>query len=184
MIIELLNYIDAKTIAEIRNSVKPFLPKQKRGQFNRDGFTVNITENKELTELDNKINDIFINLQKDILEYKYRPAIKSSGSSDFEYHLYEAGDICRCHTDGEINLSSEKNYSLIRYASVVIHLNTINEGGELVFPNQNIKVKTEAGKVVIFPPYGFYEHYTTPSNEDREVLVTWFVYNGVNAVRI
>jgi predicted 2-oxoglutarate/Fe(II)-dependent dioxygenase YbiX len=183
MIIELPNYIDAETIAEIRNSVKPFLPKVKKHQFNRDGFTVNITQNKELTDLDNKINDIFSKLQNNILAHRYKPIIKSVGSTDFEYHLYEAGDICRCHSDGEICLPPEKNYSLIRYASVVVHLSTINEGGEFVFPNQNTKIKTEAGKVVIFPPYGFYEHYTTPSNENREILVTWFVYNGVNAIR-
>jgi hypothetical protein len=183
MIIELPNYIDAETIAEIRNSVKPFLPKVKQHQLNRDGFTVSITQNKELTDLDNKINDIFTKLQKNILAHRYKPVINTVGSTDFEYHLYEAGDICRCHSDGEFYVSQEKNYSLIRYASVVVHLNTINEGGEFVFPNQNTKIKTEAGKVVIFPPYGFYEHYTTPSNENREILVTWFVYNGVNAIR-
>ena len=183
MIIELPNYIDSETIAEISNSVKPFLPKSKQHTFNRDGFTVNITQNKELIKLDNKINNIFVVLQRDILEHRYRPAIKSSGSSDFEYHLYEAGDICRCHSDSELSRHPNENISLIRYASVIIHLNTVNEGGELVFPNQNTKIKTEAGKVVIFPPYGFYQHYTTPSNENREVVVTWFVYNGINVIK-
>ena len=119
-------------------------------------------------------------LQRDVLEYRYKAVIKSSGSSDFEYHLYKAGDICRCHADGEIVFNKEtSNTTLLRYASVIVHLNTVNEGGELVFPNQNTKIKTEAGKVVIFPPYGFYQHYTTPSNENREVVVTWFVYNGI-----
>ena len=183
MIIELPNYIDSETIAEISNLAKPFLPKSKQHTYNRDGYTVNITKNNELQELDGKINNIFLKLQRDIIAQRYKPAFRSSGSSDFEYHLYQPGDICRCHADGEVPMISEQNYSLIRYASVVVHLNTVHEGGELVFPNQNIKVKTEAGKVVIFPPYGFYEHYTTPSNESREVLVTWFVYNGINVVR-
>jgi predicted 2-oxoglutarate/Fe(II)-dependent dioxygenase YbiX len=184
MIIELPNYVDEQTIAEIRNSVKPFLPQSKHHAFNRDGYTVNITKNDELKELDQKINTIFVRLQNDILTQRYKPAVGNSGSSDFEYHLYQAGDICRCHSDSEIIITPERPSSLLRYASVVLHLNTMVEGGELVFPDQNQKIKTEAGKVVIFPPYGFYQHYTTPSNEDREVLVTWFVYNGINVIAV
>jgi hypothetical protein len=81
--------------------------------------------------------------------------------------------VCHTHSDGEAVSG------LLRYASVVMHLNTIEEGGELVFPNQNKSVKTEEGKVVIFPPYGMFEHYSTPADVAREVIVTWFVYNNV-----
>jgi hypothetical protein len=58
----------------------------------------------------------------------------------------------------------------------------VHEGGELIFPEQNKSIKTEEGKLVIFPPYGMYGHYTTPSNEPREVIVAWFVYDGINVV--
>ena len=39
--------------------------------------------------------------------------------------------------------------------------------------------KTVKGKVVIFPPYGMYGHYVTPSSTPREVIVSWFVYQGI-----
>jgi hypothetical protein len=180
MILELSNYIDLETVEEIKNNVRPFLTKNKHHAYNRDGYTLNITKTKELTELDAKIAGILRNLQQNVIRQRYKPR-NSSGSSDFEYHLYEPGDICRCHTDGEFNFGENRN-SLVRYASVVLHLNTVKEGGELVFPNQNKSIKTESGKVVVFPPYGMYEHYTTPSTESREVIVTWFVYNDINAV--
>jgi hypothetical protein len=77
----------------------------------------------------------------------------------------------------------QDNVTLLRYASVILHLNTVREGGELVFPEQNVKIQTEEGKLVVFPPYGMYGHYTTPSNETREVIVSWFVYNGINVVK-
>jgi hypothetical protein len=72
----------------------------------------------------------------------------------------------------------------LRYASVTLHLNTVHEGGELVFPAQNKKVKTEEGKIVIFPPYGMFGHYTTPSEEPREVVVTWFIYANMVVRRL
>jgi hypothetical protein len=93
-------------------------------------------------------------------------------------HIYNPNDICRYHVDGELH-DITKQQTLLRYASVVIHLNTVTEGGELVFPNQNKSIKTEEGKLVVFPPYGMYGHYTTPSNQVREVIVSWFVYDGL-----
>ena len=96
----------------------------------------------------------------------------------YEYHIYNPNDICRYHSDGELQDNS-KPHTLLRYASVVLHLNTVTEGGELVFPNQNKSIKTEEGKLVIFPPYGMFAHYTTPSNQKREVLVSWLVYDGL-----
>jgi len=59
----------------------------------------------------------------------------------------------------------------------------VHEGGELVFPVQNKKIKTEVGKIVVFPPYGMYQHYTTPSDEPREVIVSWFVYNNLTVCK-
>jgi hypothetical protein len=182
MIIELQNFVDKDIVEEIKDSVKLFLPKVKNHAYNRDGLSVNITQNEQLKNLDCKINEILSNLQSQILTQRYKP-IYESGSSDFEYHLYEAGDVCQLHADSEFSQVNSKS-SLIRYASVILHLNTVKNGGELIFPNQNKSIKTESGKIVIFPPYGMYQHYTTPSIENREVIVTWFVYKNINAIQI
>jgi predicted 2-oxoglutarate/Fe(II)-dependent dioxygenase YbiX len=179
MIIELPGYIDLDTVAEIREAVKPLLPKTKTHVYNRDGYTVNISEQPSLKELDNKLAGIFRKLQDDVVAHRYKPQY-ASGDSGYEYHIYEPGDVCHIHCDGEI--TRRTNGGLLRYASVVIHLSTLEDGGELVFPTQNTSVKTEAGKVVIFPPYGMFQHYTTPSTQPREVIVTWFVYNGITVI--
>jgi hypothetical protein len=183
LFIELPNYVDKEFIKEIRESVKPFIPKTKHHTYNRDGYTVNISKNPELKLLDNKINNIFTNLQAEVVFHRYRPKFLS-GSSSFEYHLYEAGDICNVHSDNEINFEKNSSSSLIRYASVILHLNTVEEGGELIFPNQNKSIKTEEGKIVVFPPYSMFTHYTTPAKVNREIIVTWFVYSGVNATKV
>ena len=183
MVIELPNYVDSETIRTVKESVAPFLLSDKSYGYNRDGITVNISNIPELKEVDNKLANIFDNVQKNILANRYKPQF-NSGDSGYEYHLYGPNEICHVHADGEFSISAAtSNTGLLRYASVVLHLNTVKNGGELVFPAQNQKVKTEAGKIVIFPPYGMFQHYTTPSEEPREVIVTWFVYQGITVHR-
>jgi len=179
LILEFPNYLDSETTKEIRDAVKPFISCKKETAYNRDGNTVNITNTPELKKLDDKLHKIFVKAQKDIIQQRYKPTF-SSADSGYEYHIYHPKDICHFHSDGEF---ASNGNTLLRYASVILHLNTVHEGGELVFPEQDIKIKTEEGKLVIFPPYGMYGHYTTPSNEPREVLVTWFVYDGINVVK-
>lgn len=180
MILEFPNYLNAETVKEIRDAVKPFVSSKKETTNNRDGNTIYITKLPELKDLDNKLHKIFIEVQSNILKHRYKPTY-ASADSGYEYHLYNPNDICHYHWDGE--LTDGNNKTLLRYASIILHLNTVHEGGELVFPNQNKSIKTEEGKLVIFPPYGMYGHYTTPSNEPREVIVTWFVYDGINVVK-
>ena len=183
MIIELPDYIDENTIISINEQIRPHLPQSKKNSYNREGRTINISEEEKLKDLDVQLHDIFSKIQTNVIASRYKPAF-SSGDTGYEYHLYDPQDICHVHGDGEATFDKEtSNSTLLRYASIILHLNTVHEGGELVFPTQNKKIKTELGKVVIFPPYNMYQHYTTPSNEPREVIVSWFVYQGITIHR-
>ena len=186
MILEFPNYLDVETTKEIRDAVKPFVSHKKETAYawrgrNRDGNTVFITNTPELKDLDNKLHKIFTEAQQSIISHRYKPKM-ASADSGYEYHLYNPNDICHYHADGELS-NPQSDKTLLRYASVILHLNTVHNGGELIFPEQNKNIKTEEGKLVIFPPYGMYGHYTTPSNEPREIIATWFVYSGINIVK-
>jgi len=179
VIIELPGYVDKETTKRIRELASSYL--ENNGEYKygtyRDGKSVFITslaqQYPELKEIDDILHGVFNEVQESLLTRRYKPRAYGSGDSGYEYHRYAPGDVAHPHADGEIQ------DGLLRYASVVIHLNTIEKGGELVFPNQNKSVKTEEGKVVIFPPYGMFEHYSTPADVAREVIVAWFVYNDV-----
>jgi hypothetical protein len=180
MILELNNYVSLKDIKAIQKAVKPFIAKKcKYYTYNRDGSTIVFDTVPELQKTDELLRNIFTKLQKDVIAPRYNPASKS-GDTGYEYHLYKPGQICHHHVDGEFS-ETAKGHTIIRYASVVLHLNTVEQGGELIFPSQRKKVKTEAGKVVVFPPYGTHGHFTTPAKVNREVIVTWFAYTDVMA---
>lgn len=175
MILEYKKYVSDEFVEEIQQKVLPFICRSKETVYNRDGFSVHISQltssEQSLAELDQKLSLVFKDLSLNIISRRFKPQF-NSGDSGYEYHLYRPGDICHHHSDGEVV------DGLLRYATVILFL-TDNDDGELIFPSQNIEIKPEKGKVVIFPPYGIFSHYAKPSIKDREILMTWFVYDGV-----
>lgn len=174
MILEYKKYISEEVVDDIRQRVSLFVDKtNKKTAYNRDGITVNITKTPELNDLDSQLSSFFVAFSSDVVSKRYKPQYQSADSG-YEYHLYKPGDICHYHIDGEVD-SSE---GFLRYATVVLFL-TDNDDGELVFPSQNLEIKPEKGKIVVFPPYGCFGHYVKPSIKNREIIMTWFVYNGI-----
>jgi hypothetical protein len=179
MIIELDNYVNAEDLAYIREQIEPRITGYgEPNEYHRAGTTLTIAKISELTDLNSRLSNIFRNVKVRIRR-DYRPSYSGMGDSGYEFHRYQPGDICKPHGDSEI-VAGEPH---LRYASVVLHLNTVETGGELIFPTQDIRVKTKAGKIVVFPPYGMFNHYTTPSEEVRDVIVTWFTYDGLSVVK-
>jgi hypothetical protein len=178
MIIEIPRAITSEQCSFIKEAVTPFLFHSEQNTYNRDGKTVNITRTPDLHEVDKFLSKLFARVQENVVKQRFRPPPECmSGDSGYEYHLYGPNEVCHYHSDNEFHDGSQE--TMLRYASVTLHLNTVHKGGELVFPAQNKSVKTEEGKIVIFPPYGMFSHYTTPSEEPREVIVTWFVYQNI-----
>jgi hypothetical protein len=171
MIIELQNFVAKDQVKIIRDGVRPFLLEVQMPTYNRDGKTLLITKTPELKPIDDLIAPIMDKLQTGVVKQRFKPMF-NSGDSGYEYNLYEPGQVCHYHTDGEVG------QGFLRYATVILFL-TDNNDGELVFPSQNIEIKPEAGKVVVFPPHGTYGHYSKPSKTDREIVMTWFTYVGI-----
>ena len=71
--------------------------------------------------------------------------------NSFAINKYYPGKGMGPHTDSYEKLDKKR-------FSILIYLNDNYNGGEIEFPNQNIKLKPEAGSVLIFPTYQPFVH--------------------------
>lgn len=73
------------------------------------------------------------------------------------------------HNDSRIKWE-EKKYRLITY---IFYLNTVEEGGETEFFNE-LRIKPEAGKLVIFPASIFWPHRgMIPKSSNKYIITGW-----------
>ena len=84
-------------------------------------------------------------------------------------------DATKIHCDGIVHNPSDPCFeNNVRVFSTIIALNSDYEGGELCFPNQDVKIKLEAGDAIVFPPYRTHLHYTNALNGTfRYTINTW-----------
>ena len=186
MILAYQNAIPTKLMADIRERANAWLDCNKENKFNtaynRVGDTIVLELHSEFLDLDGKIKDFLQEFIKEVVLYRYKPDFPV-GDSGFEYHRYNPGDMCFPHTDGETAFKPGESTSLLRFATIIMHLNTVEHGGETIFPMQNKTFKAIEGQILLFPPYNMYPHYVTPTPERREILMTWLVYSGINVIR-
>jgi predicted 2-oxoglutarate/Fe(II)-dependent dioxygenase YbiX len=64
----------------------------------------------------------------------------------------------------------------MRSISVILALNDDYEGGELVFPLQDYKIKLKKGQLIAFPPFWTHPHYTNELENGtfRYTINFWF----------
>ena len=64
--------------------------------------------------------------------------------------------------------------NVIRTFGVILYLNTVDEGGSTDFKDYKLKVKPEAGKLIIFPcNYLFRHEGTVPLSEDKYIITSF-----------
>lgn len=77
--------------------------------------------------------------------------------------------------EGHYGAHVDSSKAAPRIFSCLVYLNDVEEGGETYFPNFNISVKPEKGKVVLFPAnYAYVHEARVPISNQKFVLVTWF----------
>ena len=79
--------------------------------------------------------------------------------------------------------NNTSKFSIHRFLTSLIYLNTVEEGGETEFPNQGIVVKAKVGRVVMFPPFFTHPHKgNIPLSEDKYVSNGFFVNKEINLI--
>jgi len=81
---------------------------------------------------------------------------------------YSSNQEYKKHYDGGTRIK--------RAISAIAYLNDDYEGGELEFPNFNVKIKPEAGMLILFPSNFAYAHIARPvTSGTKYALVTWIL---------
>lgn len=93
---------------------------------------------------------------------------------------YQPGQNYKRHVDNLLLASrfvELANNIPTRDVSIVGYLNDNFEGGETFFDRQNIKIKPQAGSVVVFPAYYTHPHQSLPVIRGRKYAFTsWLFY--------
>lgn len=89
----------------------------------------------------------------------------------FSIRKYDTGADMGKHVDSED--PTDKSHPVV---SGVLYLNDDYEGGEIYFPEQNIKIKPSAGSMIMFPSYRPYFHHPLEITSGNKYMIPFFWY--------
>lgn len=134
---------------------------EKKIKFDRNqrpNYTLfNYTENRQLNpELHRECEQAALNAIKlykeKIPESYWWPSKYGFEQFRVKYYRNNDDDMFATHVDGG-NFGSSRRFLLFFW-----YLNDVEEGGETTIDNLGIKIKPQAGRMVMFPPFWMYPH--------------------------
>jgi predicted 2-oxoglutarate/Fe(II)-dependent dioxygenase YbiX len=100
------------------------------------------------------------------------PYAKKYGIEENFYH--EGYNLLKYSKNQEYKKHYDGGTKIARSISAVMYLNDDYEGGELEFPHFDVKIKPEAGMLILFPSNYAYAHIAHPvTSGTKYALVTW-----------
>jgi len=100
---------------------------------------------------------------------------------NIEMNYWEAMNFIKYGIGQHFDEHSDHGYSYICTVSTITYLNDNYRGGELYFPKINIRIKPEAGQVIIFPSTYLFSHIAEPVLEGTKYCIaTMLDYNKNN----
>jgi Rps23 Pro-64 3,4-dihydroxylase Tpa1-like proline 4-hydroxylase len=117
---------------------------------------------------------LFKSLGRAILEFREKYSYFKGPFKDMGYNLqrYKAGEYYHWHIDGGSHEFSQRQLVALWY------LNDVEgPGGETEFLFQDVKIKPERGKLVLFPPFWTHEHRAVGLEKGiKYIATTWVVF--------
>lgn len=128
------------------------------------------TDTAGLWEEDTKLHEVFGECLSKYIEDVGIKAFGNGSITDEGYKIkkYPVGGYHAWHYDNRAESVSK------RLLAAIIYLNDVKEGGETEFLYQDLRVKPEIGKVVIFPPYWTHYHRSKETLSEPKYTVSTF----------
>ena len=142
---------------------------QGTNQDARTNYDINISASAR--ETGNNIaknihNQMYFLLLAATIPYAQKHGVPDMYHEDYNVLRYRVGQEYKPHSDGGTDTG--------RAISAICYLNDDYEGGEIEFPNFEIKIKPEPGMLIVFPSNYPYAHIAHPVTEGTKyAIVTW-----------
>lgn len=113
-----------------------------------------------------------VNKYRDIMVAKVKELYGDEEIYLTSFHMGKQGAGAKVlrHLDGAVDVNPQFKYSGI------IYLNTVEDGGDLGFPNLEFSVKPQKNQFITFPAYDgiIFDHEVNKIGSDRYCLPCWF----------
>jgi predicted 2-oxoglutarate/Fe(II)-dependent dioxygenase YbiX len=119
-------------------------------------------------------NNLFRSMGIAIKEFREAYPYFKGPFKDMGYGIqrYNPGEFYHWHIDGGSHDFSQRQLVALWYLNDVP-----GPGGETEFLYQDVKIKPEKGKLVLFPPFWTHEHRAVTLNEGvKYIATTWIVF--------
>lgn len=119
-------------------------------------------------------NNLFRSMGTAIKEFREAYPYFKGPFKDMGYGIqrYNPGEYYHWHIDGGSHDFSQRQLVALWYLNDVP-----GPGGETEFLFQDVKIKPEKGKLVLFPPFWTHEHRAVTLNEGvKYIATTWIVF--------
>jgi len=127
-------------------------------------YYVNSIGNQVLRNIHNGMNDL---IHSAAASYCQRQGIN-------EQFFFEGYNMLKYQTGAEYKAHYDGSTGIGRHISCILYLNDAYDGGEIEFPNFNLKIKPEKAMLILFPSNFAYRHIAHPViSGTKYAIVTW-----------
>lgn len=179
---DLIRVYDDALDPELCASVIELFESDREGQFQRGRqntwveYIITRNPKAEWREIERLLVENMIHHLKDYSEHPAARVLGLKAPRAFE-HLkikkYRAGEDTPHHFPRHVDAYDKK--TAVRMLGFLWYLNTVEEGGETVFPVIGTVVKPCVGRLVLLPPMWMYEHLAEPPVTADKYVVTSYL---------
>lgn len=131
-----------------------------------------VTDKQHWQDVHNNLfRSLSLSLQEFSERYTYFSNLKRFKDSAYNLQRYQEGEYYHWHVDADNEPLSSRQLVAIWY------LNDVEQGGETDFYHQNLSVKPEKGKLLLFPPFWTHQHRAAMVEKgSKYIATTWITF--------
>jgi hypothetical protein len=136
---------------------------------------LNLPQHSTFMKIESEVNSaVNAALSLYLEEYEFLRTAPNPKHTGWRLQKYEKGQgYYRVHIDGDVWTGGQ---STSRVLGVILYLNTVDIGGETIFPDNEIRVKANAGDIALFPANWTHPHCgAVPISDDKWIISTFIM---------